>query len=51
MVFYVVLYIQKQLTYDTINIIYTIQFKHMIKHHNLNTLKFIHTLFYSLASD
>lgn len=52
MVFYVVkLYVQKQLTYDTINIIYTMQFKYMIKYHNLSTLKFIHPLFYSLISD
>lgn len=51
MAFYIVkLYVQKQLTYDTINIIYIMRFKHMIKHHNLSTLKFIHPLFYRLGS-
>lgn len=38
------------MAYDTINIIYTVQSKYMIKHHKLSTLKFIHLLFYSLVS-
>ena len=38
------------MVYDTINIIYTVQSKYMIKHHKLSTLKFIHPLFYSLVS-
>ena len=38
------------MVYDTINIIYTVQCKYMIKHHKLSTLKFIHPLFYSLVS-